>query len=83
MAKEIKLKEEAKKIKVAFGSRALPLGQRSPADLEQLAIIALEANDSHLLSMFESLPTLEELKPKVVDKKLPAIPAKSGEVVKQ
>jgi hypothetical protein len=55
-----KIKEESKSAVVAFGNSGLPLGQRD--DIDQLARIALESQNPNLLFLFESLPTLEELK---------------------
>lgn len=55
-----KIKKEFETTVVAFGNSGLPLGKRD--DIDQLAIIALESGNPNLLSLFEKLPTLEELK---------------------
>ena len=67
----IKIKETAKEKIIAYNGRALPLGQRS--DYGELAIIALESGDTSLLEVFETLPTLEELKKQKVEQSLPEL----------
>jgi hypothetical protein len=68
-----KIKKEYLQTTVAFGKSGLPLGNRD--DIDDLAIIALESKDKTLLSLFETLPTLAELKKSKVDTELKAIPA--------
>ncbi len=68
----IKIKESAKEKVIAYNGRALPLGQRS--DYAELAVIALESGDTSLLEVFETLPTLEELKKQKLEQTLPDLP---------
>lgn len=57
----IVVKKEYADTAVGFGGGSQPLSQRSSEELEQLVKLALQANDQHLLNMFESVPTLKEL----------------------
>lgn len=61
MSLEIKIKKEFESEKLAFGgsNSHLPLGKRT--DIDKLAMIARKSNNKHLLRLFESIPTLEEL----------------------
>lgn len=72
----IKIKETAKEKIIAYNGRALPLGQRN--DYPELAVIALESNDPSLLEVFETLPTLEELKKQKLEQTLPELPKVSS-----
>ena len=72
----IKIKETAKEKVIAYNGRALPLGQRS--DYSELAMITLESNDPSLLEVFETLPTLEELKKQKLEQRLPELPKVSS-----
>ena len=72
----IKIKETAKEKVIAYNGRALPLGQRS--DYAELAMITLESNDPSLLEVFETLPTLEELKKQKLEQTLPELPKVSS-----
>ena len=65
------LKTDAEKQVVGYNGRSLPLGSRE--DLDKLAIIALESGDKSLLGLFESIPTLEELKAAKVATELPKL----------
>lgn len=58
---EIKIKKEFADTAVGFGDGCQPLSKRSKVELEKLVTMALQANDEHLLNMFESIPTLKEL----------------------
>lgn len=66
-----RIKKNHHQTTVAFGKSGLPLGHRD--DIDQLAIIALESKDQRLMSLFEYLPSLEELKKQKVDKELSRI----------
>lgn len=78
---EIKIKKEFLKTYVAFGSGEGPLGKRD--DIADLAIIALEANDEHLLNFFEKIPTLKELKKIKTDAELKALEATKAKAKKE
>lgn len=79
---EIKVKQEFAGTVVGFGKGSLPLGKRD--DLEELAVMALQANDKHILNMFDSLPTLQELQDakasKISASMKAAVPAKNTPV---
>lgn len=57
-----RIKPAHKDTVVAFGNNGKPLGYRD--DIDDLAILALETQDKRLLSYFEYLPTLAQLKKK-------------------
>lgn len=68
-----KIKEVFQTAVVAFGNSGLPLGQRTPEEINQLAIIARQSKDPSLLQLFEELPALEELKREKVEAQLKKI----------
>lgn len=67
------IKPEFAKHYVAFGLGKKPLGER--ADIDELAIIALESGDETLLEKFDKLPSLQELKNAKTDAQLSKQPA--------
>lgn len=69
---QAKIKDEFKKIYVAFGKQTGKLGDRD--DIDDLAVIAIKSKDPSLIKLFvQPLPALEELQKSVVDKKLPLV----------
>ena len=65
------IKKEFLHKRVAFGKSAAPLHKRE--DIDELAIMAHESNNPMLLRLFETLPTLAELKKKKTDTALSAL----------
>lgn len=77
---EVRIKEEFKKTIIAFGGGGkVALGERK--DLDKLAILAHESRDPTLLNLFESLPSLEELKRKSTDRQLAQAPKPAEKLV--
>jgi hypothetical protein len=75
------IKNEFKNKRVAFGNSAAPLYQRQ--DIDELAILALESQDSSLLRLFqEPLPELSILKKNKTDIELKKIAAGKQEAKK-
>jgi hypothetical protein len=66
-----KIKAEFLNKVVAFGKSGKPLGERD--DIDDLAIIALESGNKTLLVLFETLPSLGELKKAKTDLQLKKI----------
>lgn len=64
----ITIKPEYKLKRVGFKRRLAPLEGRE--DLIEIAILAIESNDSSLLAMFEKLPALSVLKKRKTDSDL-------------
>jgi len=64
------IKEEFKNKRLAFGKSANPLYKRSGIEINELAIIAHESKDKSLLQLFETFPTLAELKKTKTDQQL-------------
>jgi len=54
-----KIKEEYKNLQIGFNNSGVPLGMRN--DIDVLAKIAIENNDTYLKSLFEVLPKEKEL----------------------
>ncbi len=62
---DIKLKAEAEKKKMGFGKFGGELGKATPAQLEELALIAVKSQDPSLLELFEGdLPSAQDLQKK-------------------
>ena len=55
----LKIKEQYKDKVVGFNNSTTPLGYRD--DLDKLAEIAIQSNDTSLLELFEEIPSLEKL----------------------
>ncbi len=56
----LRIKKEHHHVQVGFNGSGLPLGMRE--DLHVLAQIAKDGNDAYLLSLFEEIPTDEDLR---------------------
>lgn len=54
-----KIKAEYKELQIGFNNSGVPLGMRD--DINVLAKIAIQSNDSYLKSLFEVLPSEKEL----------------------
>lgn len=70
MALEIKIKEEFKNKRLAFGKSANPLYKRTEQELIDLGIMAHESKSESLLRLFEKLPDLSVLKKAKTDQEL-------------
>lgn len=66
----VKLKEDYKNTFVAFGrgKGVKPLGRRE--DLDELALLGLQAKDKTITRMFDDLPSIEDLQKSIFDAKL-------------
>lgn len=62
MAKNAKIKKENGDVQIGFGGSGLPLRLRSQEDINKLAQMAKESKDTYLLSLFEVLPSDDELR---------------------
>lgn len=68
-----KIKDQFKDKLVAFGRNRSDVGIGYRADVDQLAIIALESNNPNLIRLFDVLPDLATLKANKVDAKIKEI----------
>ena len=58
----IKIKAEYGNTIIAFGDNGVSLKKRTEAELVNLGIIAHESQDPTLLKLFESLPSIDQLR---------------------
>lgn len=70
---QIKIKPSCANRVVLHGSKNKKLGDKTPAELLNLAIIARDSGNRMLLDMFEELPSIEELKAAQTDEQLAAL----------
>lgn len=58
----IKIKAEYGNTIIAFGDNGVVLSKRSQSDLVNLGIIAHESKNPNLIKLFESLPSIDDLR---------------------
>lgn len=58
----IKIKDTCSSAVIAFGGRGVSLSKRTESELVDLGIIAHTSRDPTIINLFESLPSLDELK---------------------
>jgi hypothetical protein len=54
-----KIKNECLQMQVGFNGSGLPLGMRD--DIDELALLAVQSQDTTLLALFETIPSEKEL----------------------